>query len=177
MSQASLITPRAFGGSDSGRGPGTRSRAHRPAGRESPPSSCREGCHTFRQSPTHAIFQLHGRDLFLLGLSWRSPAGVLAGLPAWSQRRVEQGGRGLAKYLPSLGWRCVPYQTACHLVGILWLQHVVAATLFSGQGSTSTMESILRKSLQHFPLPGPGTTRNLWVWATPGLQKPEMGDQ
>nr|XP_009940961.1 PREDICTED: DNA replication complex GINS protein PSF3 [Opisthocomus hoazin] len=40
----------------------------------------------------------------------------------------------------------------------LGLQRVVAAILFSGQGSTPSTDSILKKLLQHFPLLGWGTT-------------------
>lgn len=84
----------------------------------------------------------------------------------------------MAKCLPGLGWCSVsPTKQPATLSVSLWLQHAVAAILFSGKGSMSTTESFLRKLLQHFPLPGRGTTMSLWLWAAPGLQKTGMVDQ
>jgi len=87
----------------------------------------------------------------------------------------------LAKLLPGLGWRSMSLsKLPVTSSASLGLQRVVAAILFSGQGSTPSTDSILKKLLQHFPLLGWGTTVSLWLWAAPGLQKTGgslVGDQ
>lgn len=83
------------------------------------------------------------------------------------------GGGGLAECLPGASLTKQPATLSMSP----WLQPAVAPILLNRQGITSTTESILRKSLQHCPLPGQGTTASLWLWAAPGLQKTGMGDQ